>query len=263
MSGFGAKGYKARLYVEDELTAEYLKELFVFDSGSVEVKVAGCVYAVKGIVALERKHGCVNAYGLIDKDFGRDNHDKWHEEGTELVRGTCHEIENYLLDAVSMKACEKASINDRFDFESELKSIAGKMVCAVACCDVIAGLRKTFFDDFPRHPSIFSITSEKQACEYIVNTDWVTSMEDRAKESLTEKSIASRVHAAVVRYTSNLNDGTWAQTFPGKELFGQVRQCAFADKVSLRDFAMSIAKYQRVNNRVPAELQELYDIICQ
>ena len=76
MSGFGAKGYKARLYVEDELTAEYLKELFVFDSGSVEVKVAGCVHAVKGIVAFERKHGCVSAYGLIDKDFGRDNHDK-------------------------------------------------------------------------------------------------------------------------------------------------------------------------------------------
>lgn len=263
MSGFGARGYKARLYVEDELTAEYLKELFVFDSGSVEVRVAGCVHAVKGIVAFERKHAGVNAYGLIDKDFGRDNHDKWHDEGTEIFRGTCHEIENYLIDVVSMKSCEKASTNTRFDFESELKAIAGQMVYSVACCDVIADLRKTFFDDFPKHPSVFSLKSEKEACEYIVNANWVATMTDRSKETLTKDAIAEKIHAAVVRYTSNLNDGMWTQTFPGKELFGQVRQRAFANKVSLRDFAVSIAKYQRVNNRIPADLQELCDIICQ
>ena len=74
------------LWVEDEITRDYLSEVW---QGNPLVKfcIAGGSENIKGVVHDARSSGFVHVFGLIDRDFGDSNRDRWsRDENGVLMR---------------------------------------------------------------------------------------------------------------------------------------------------------------------------------
>lgn len=252
------------LYVEDELTWQYLGALFQFESGWLNITHVGGREAVCAMVATERGRGNQQAFGWQDRDFGGDNTAKWNEAGTHVFRGTYHEIENYMLDWRAMKEGEKPS--GVFPAEQTARDFAKNMVFAVACWNELYALKHFVDNRFPKYPKsqskIATLKSEDAVVRFIQEQNpWFPRITRDFKTRTSEESIRGNVAKQVAFLRNALADGSWRSVMPGKEIFRHVLDQAFHGKVDELSFAKSIADWQRVNQKIPDELQRLIEVL--
>ena len=245
------------VWVEDDVTKQYLTE--VWNDNGVSFLIAGSNEAVHAVVGdADLNH----VFGIVDRDFGRTNYDKWlnPDSSFKVFRLPVSEIENYLLDAQCIAGCN-VNFNHRSESEVEERIAvhAQTMVCWLACRDVLADYHDDIVKDFPFHPRQ-NIDSSAAAESYIREQSWFQDIADRVA-NLSEQ-LPSKLQTAEAERRAQLASGDWRVKYSGKELFREVRGYVFqpsSGSSTERDiaFARSVAKVQVLNSTVPDSLQTL------
>jgi hypothetical protein len=253
------------LYVEDDLTAQYLGTLFQLESGWLTIIQVGGKDAVCAMVATARGRGNQQAFGWQDTDFGRDNTAKWNEAGTHVFRGKYHEIENYMLDWTAMKEGEKSS--GAFPTEQTALNFAENLVFAVACWNELYALKNFVDNKFPKYPKnqskIDKLKSEDAVVRFIREQNpWFSRITRDFTTRTSEESIRGDVAKQVAYLRNALVDDSWRSVMPGKEIFRHLLDKVFHGKVNDLSFAKSIADWQRDNQKIPDELQRLRKVLA-
>ncbi len=95
------------LIVEDRITKEYLYSVWGADQQYFNILTSGGHEVVKGVVADFRKHGHDTVFGLVDRDFGKDNVARWSatDSPPHVFQPRFHELENILLDCDALAGC--------------------------------------------------------------------------------------------------------------------------------------------------------------
>lgn len=259
------------LWVEDEITKEYLLKLWQPEDQFCYIRIAGPKDVVRGLVHDERLQGKRNIFGLVDRDFGKSNREKWKDLNPELgpFCPSVFELENFLL---SWEALEQCSENQRLfkrtrnEIESRAKRDAEKMVWWMACRSVISGFRDLLVGNFIAHPTIENISSETEAINFITNNAWYQNLSSTSATILQAESVAQRLQAAHTLHSNQFSSGTWVREFPGKEIYHRLRGYIYESNLTDDpdvDLAKSIAEWQVANTKIPEELVELKNSILK
>lgn len=262
---------KIILWVEDNLTKEYLSEIwkpeitfFLFLRG------AGS-NVVHGSVNEHRLQGEGYVFGIVDRDFRLSNYPNWKHPNSDIsvFRPTMHEIENYLLDWQALAGCKTNT--DRYnrsanEIETRAFEFANKMTWWMACRSVLSKYRDDLIGTYPNHSSIENIQSQTDADNHFTQSDWYNSLGPNTSYILNSSSLSNDLLQAYATHNNQLANGDWIREFSGKELFRHIRGYIYNEKRSTReemdiDLAKSVAEYQRDNKTVPNELLELKDAI--
>jgi hypothetical protein len=93
------------LWVEDELTREYLSE--IWNDPSVAFLIGGGNEGVRAIVEDAEKAGYRSVFALVDRDYRPSNQAGWLDPSKTFRTFILpvHEVENYLLDAAALASC--------------------------------------------------------------------------------------------------------------------------------------------------------------
>lgn len=233
----------------------------------MKLLVGGSHDGVGAILKDAEEAGYANVFGVIDRDFGRSNYDKWTLPG---YTSRCfvlprHEIENYLLDTPALEGCR---FNTRGWTSAEIDAIlsaeAKRRCWWAACRDVVSHIRDRFFDQFMRHPTTPPVDTEAAARDHITLSKWFRTL-PRKSSRMTEL----RVHRLLLRAhhlaQRLLIDGGWRVEFSGKEFVREIGNKIFDRAKAPRsyrpsssefdaDLAKSVATWQVDNNAVPADL---------
>lgn len=94
------------LWVEDELTRDYLRKVWQEDPAIV-FYVGGGNEGITAVLKEAELAGLHNVFALIDRDFGITNRADWNNPAKTSRRfvGSVHEVENHLLDADALAGC--------------------------------------------------------------------------------------------------------------------------------------------------------------
>jgi hypothetical protein len=253
------------LVVEDMLAKEYLLHSWGAEQKHFEVITAGGHDVVHGCVTHLRKHGALNAYCVVDRDFGSPNMATWRDPSIPDLRGTHHEIENYLLDWDALEGCEINQMGRKHtaaEIHSWAKAEADKQVYWLACRKVLHDIKHKIDFGFPEHPKIDEVKSEAEAIGYIVGAPWRTSLLARASDIVNNNQLAGAISGAVATYQACLANNTWHIEFSGKEIFRAIRGRIYNssranDNMPDETVANSVARWQAARSCVPAEITEL------
>ncbi len=247
------------VWVEDELTKQYLSEIWNYKD--VGFLIAGSNNAVLAVVKdAEPRH----VFGIIDRDFGESNDDRWMNPDVRVFRLPMFEIENYLLDTQLISVCganfEKRS---RKEIDEKLNAYAGTMIYWMSCRDVLAKYHNAIMEDFPSHPKQV-IQSMDDAEDYIRKQHWYQDLLTRANTISENLSIILQ-EAAEIRQRQ-LENVEWRREYSGKELFRKVRGYVFQRSTGSKSemdvaLARSIAMEQVKTGSVPSELQALLEVL--
>ena len=162
--------YKRRavvLWVEDELTKEYLRALWQKDPRIGFAVAAGR----EGVSALttDARSGPdqrTNVFGVQDRDFGETNFPDWADPGTVIFRLRRYEIENYLLDWDALAGCATQGLHRNADeIERRVKNGAEELVWWAACKRLLCDLRVQVKARFPTGPTQMERRVKKRAEE--------------------------------------------------------------------------------------------------
>ena len=264
-SSLSSNSNKLRLYVEDPRTKDYFAELF-YPNSKIMYELAGGRQGVEPLVkaSWQKDSGLSQAYGWIDRDFGDDNIANWEDPNTHLFCGTCHEIENYLLDWEAMANCDMNIGRTQASLENVARNFANSILYHVVCCQVIYKLASLTYSNFPSYPELKQKISDfNEAINYLNNQFWIASnTNNQAYDTITPistycslENLTSLAQTAEVELKRALASAVWTKLFPGKEIFEFLCQTLFhGAEGKPQDFVKSIARYQRHNNRIPQEL---------
>ena len=257
------------LVVEDRMTEVYLRRIL---AGAVsEFVTAGGHGSVTALVRDLRVQddGRNRVFGFCDRDFDSPNVTTWDmvPKGPPFVfRPQRMEIENYLLDELAM--CEAAKLlgaphlKTADEIKSLLLSEAKRQRFWIACRMVMADIHETTLKDFPKTPSMDSITTMQLAVDYIKKSTWSENVTSNLNVSLDVAAIQNGVNAFSEVYDKSLRDGTWTENSSGKEIYKTVCQVMFDDyRHRQYDFAVAIAEYQLASGTVPQDLSSLRDVL--
>ncbi len=257
------------LVVEDRMTEVYLRRIL---GGAVsEFVTAGGHGSVTALVRdLRVQDDDRNrVFGLCDRDFDVSNVTTWGKEpnGPPFVfRPQRMEIENYLLDELAMFEAAKRLGAPHVKTSDEIKSLllseAERQRFWIACRMEMAVIHETMLKDFPKTPSIDSISTMQLAVDYIEKSTWNETVASNLNVALDGASIQKGVNMFSEVYDKSLRDGTWTENCSGKEIYKTVCQVIFDDyRHRQYDFAMAIAQYQIDRDAVPLDLSALRDIL--
>jgi hypothetical protein len=254
------------LWVEDELTRAYLTE--VWNDKDIGILNAGTKESVNAVVRDARE---AHVFGVVDRDFGVSNADRWATPRPDLTiyRLPVFEIENYLLDADLIAGCD-ANYAQQAETAicQRIQTSARGMVFWLACRDVLAGFRDRIIGDFPKHPGRNTIQNLQDAEDYIRTRPWYQQL--AASAASVGVDVGAALQAAETRRRAQLADGSWKREYPGKELFREARGLVYqnlptpsAGSKSERDIAVarSVARQQDQQNRVPQDLIDLRSVL--
>lgn len=248
------------VWVEDELTKHYLTE--IWNDNDIGFLVAGSNEAVHAVVRDARDAELIHVFGIVDRDFGLSNVDKWMNTSSmvKVFRLPVLEIENYLLDAGLIAECS-ANFNRRTEdqIEQKLAAHARQMVCWLACRDVLSEYHDDIARDFPKHPKQ-NIQTLNDAEGYIRSQTWFKEIAVRVADLAIH--LMNKLQAAEETRKAQLERGEWRREYAGKELFREVRGYVFQGgkgSHSQKDIALarSIATVQIEKSTIPAELRML------
>jgi len=257
------------LVVEDRMTEVYLRRIL---GGAVsEFVTAGGHGSVTALVRdLRVQDDDRNrVFGLCDRDFDVSNVTPWGKvpNGPPFVfRPQRMEIENYLLDELAMFEAAKRLGAPHVKTSDEIKSLllseAERQRFWIACRMEMAVIHETMLKDFPKTPSIDSISTMQLAVDYIEKSTWNETVASNLNVALDGASIQKGVNMFSEVYDKSLRDGTWTENCSGKEIYKTVCQVIFDDyRHRQYDFAMAIAQYQIDRDAVPLDLSALRDIL--
>jgi len=252
---------KIVVWVEDELSRAYLKELW--DDGEIGFLVSGGGESLLAVVHAAQQQRIGNIFGVRDRDFRESNYAKWTDptRNVKVFTLPAHEIENYLLDSDALAACpENTGKRTQTEIGASMQGHAEVLMPWMACRRAIQKLRDLFIADFPAHPTIQQVENQQDAENYILNTYWYQQLSERVA-SVTRSHVDSLVQSAHTKMQEYLNSGEWRVEFSGKEIFKGIRgwvHTAGGKGLSADvELAQSIAAWQRDKRRVPPHLNNL------
>lgn len=261
------KNAKAVLWVEDPETRAWLNAVWQGLAPTILVLVAGGRSNVIAVCEQAKNAGYRHIFGLVDQDFGTSNRHRWEslDSKERVYRLDVHEIENLLLDSAALAGCvlntgkRKAS-----DIDSRLVETARSRLCWVACTRFLADTRRDAIDGFPSDPNTIASLADAEA--YVNSSDWFSKTADCCPALATTAAVSTALQAAHDAATAALADGSWKTTFPGKQLFAEIRGYVHqnAKGVGARiDLVKAVGAWQRTNGRPPPQASELHTAILK
>ena len=250
------------LYVEDQTTLAYLKELWL--DPAIAYFLGGNNEGVDAIVKVDQKAGHRNVFGLIDRDYGQSNQSQWKSPENRLFKLASHEVENFLLDAPALKSSRWSNLGRSADeIETLLFKAAQKLCWYEACRCVLGTIRSRFHEDFIKKPQQ-NLPDIEAAKRHLCGSDWFRRLAGNATKT-TEAEISHLLGAAHAQATIQLADTTWKQEFSGKAIFKDVasRICDLQGFPEIStsqlhcDIAEDVARWHSTNGRIPPELIDL------
>ncbi|MCC6156919.1 MAG: hypothetical protein IT350_02625 [Deltaproteobacteria bacterium] len=212
-------------------------------------------------------------FGIVDRDFGTDNFDRWANPPGDLTvyRLPVFEIENYLLDFELIADC-RANYANRSEDEVRSRAIqcAEAMPAWLACRDVLARCRGEMIGEYFENPTFGTIPDLAAATTYIGSQPWLRDLELRAHEVVA--NLNPYLNVAHTLRRQQLENQIWNRDFPGKEIFRTVRGYVTQTAARARegtsvqediDLARAIADSQRAANRIPSDLALLHDSLVR
>lgn len=257
------------LWVEDELTREYLEALWA--GTGVKFLVAGGSDCVRGVVKDAMRTGQTNVFGVVDRDYGASNikqwkFDSWQECCYCLPR---HEIENYLLEPEAITSSRFNNIKRTADdIRAEMNRQAERLVWSAACNLLVAHYRRKFRQSFLKESTVEAVTDAGSAERHVVGSEWMRYLPRRTK-AVTVLRVRKRLNAYHGVIRAQARGDELQRYFPGKEIFHRI--CSFvcdaarAPGTRLKmpevysDIAKEVAAWQSANDRVPTDLTALRD----
>jgi hypothetical protein len=162
-------GHPIKLWVEDMITRAYLQDCW--NDPEIGFLIAGSNEGVVSVVNHASKDGFTHVFGLIDRDFGTSNRNRWTAaDGPRVFRPDVHEIENELLNPAHLAGCD---LNNQGrtapNVTARLQTRGGQMLWWIACRSVLAGLRHDVLQNFPPHSLV---NTQQEALNHILNSPW-------------------------------------------------------------------------------------------
>jgi hypothetical protein len=259
---------KINLWVEDELTRAYLSA--IWNNPDVAFFIGGGNEGVRAIVIDAEKAGFSNVFALIDRDFKETNKLGWMDPSKTFRTFvlSVHEIENHLLDAAALSASRFNNLSKtEAEIDTIMKEKAMQLCWWAACRDVVAELRTRFCNGFLSHPNQ-DVDCEAKAQKHICESLWYQKLRQEVDRS-TIPDVHKLLANAHIIANQCLSDGKWRTEFAGKEILRDIgsRICdhtKFKSSGSERstaafneDLAKEVGAWQRVNDKVPADLIDL------
>jgi hypothetical protein len=262
------------LWVEDELTREYLSAVWNFPT-DVFFLIGGGNEGVGAVVKDAASAGFANVFGLVDRDFRPTNRSNWNAAGKTFRTFVLpvHEIENYLLDPEALAASRLNTLKrTAAQIEGYLVAASGRLTWWAACRHVVAELKGRFREPFVADPPCGTIADEASAVDHICTSPWFVKLAPEAAR--TRQEDVRRLLADAHREAeSQLSDGTWRTEFAGKEIYHDVGS-RICDRRALGrpgyqptqvefdiDLAKNIAEGQVANNRIHDDLLALLEAL--
>jgi len=258
------------LWVEDELTKEYLLRVWRPDDRLFQIIVGGSMNSVIAVVNdLREAKECRHVFGLIDRDFRDSDKSKWHSDDVLVLQPTVMEIENFLLSWEALAGCDQNTKHfgrtiDQISQRAQQE--AQRMTWWMACRTVLSDVYGKLIEGFPEHPKIDNIQDKAQAETYILNHSWHGNFPAKAKQIQNKSSITKDLVDAHTLHQKQLSDDTWISEYSGKEIFRHIRGYLFnrvydSPESMDEDLAKSVGEWQITNGKVPQELIELKNAI--
>ena len=174
------------LWVEDEETRTYLAT--AWQDGDIKLLVAGGYANIDTIVKAAERDALPQVFGVRDRDFWRSNRARWAaDRSLRVFTGDTFEIENLLLDATAMAACEvNTAEKDAATLQAELDALAAPLVWWMSCRKTIVHFRDAATKDSIEHPTRGAVTSRALALSKIVGSPWWTTTLPAIGQTVTE-----------------------------------------------------------------------------
>ena len=259
------------LVVEDRITKEYLLAAWGAEQQYFNVITAGGCDVVDGFVTDLRKHRVTHVFGLLDRDFGTTNKSSWAApiNPPPVFRLPRHELENYLLDWDGLAGCDlnqKRHNRSAAEIEARGNSEAGKQPWWLACRGQLHELQKALGTDFPKHPPLGTVSTERTALDFITGSRWFTGLTGRIAAASDAAALQRNLQTAGAAYSAHLTGAGWIQEFSGKEVFAGLQSYVYdvpgkSNPEPDVDLAKSIGAWQFANGKVPTDIQELKEAL--
>lgn len=257
------KNYPVFLWVEDEETRAYLDAAWNHDN-TIGFLIAGGSENIAAVVHAAHKDGLTHVFGLRDRDFGDTNRLRWNEPGQTIFTLDSFELENLLLDASAMHACDlNTTTKSARDFDHEMKAIAGKLDWWMACRRTIVSFRNSIGTDFIEHPTRSSVLTQAHALGAITTSSWWTTTRPTLQNQLDEARAQSELQRHHQNCSYELHNGdAWKRSFSGKEVLVEMRSHVWTkkhqkDPEGRINFYQAIATAQRKSKTIPQEVTDL------
>ena len=259
------------LLVEDVLTKEYLIRIWQPDDKYFNILVAYGRESVRAVTHDLRTAGFRNVFGVIDRDFGTSNCDRWTQvlSNEAVFILPVFEIENYLLDwnALSHVSGDFSHKRNTDVICKRALRFAKQLLWWFSCCRTISTIRGHLVADFPSFPGL-NIRSRRAALEFIENQKWFREIESRVHTLIDREKIRELIDKSIEMSKGYLESGTWKAEFSGKEIFRMLRgylvneKYASPEEMDL-DLAKKIGDYQYEQSSAPKKLLALKRLILQ
>jgi hypothetical protein len=257
--------HRVVLWVEDEETRTYLAT--AWQDGDVKLLVAGGHTNIDAIVKAAVKDAIPHVFGVRDRDFWRSNRSRWTTDpSVRVFTGDTFEVENLLLDAKAMAACEvNTAEKEAPAIQAELDALATPLAWWMSCRKTIVHFRDAVTRDSIEHPTRGTVTSKTHALSKIVGSTWWTTTLPGLGDTVTAAEADRLLDLHHREYSSALADGSWCTCFSGKEILGEMRSRLWTrhqepDPGGKLHLVRAIAEVQRTLG-LPPEIQELHAVL--
>ncbi|MDI1475583.1 hypothetical protein [Polyangium sp. y55x31] len=249
------------LWVEDEETRTYLET--TWGDPDIGIYIAGGCENIGAVVQAARKDKLHHVFGYRDRDFGASNRPRWNDPSVDMFVGDAFEVENLLLDAPAMAACEvNTSPKDATTIEKEMQALAAQLDWWMACRATIVELRDVVAKDFIEHPGRSKVRSKQEALDTITTSAWWTRVPKALPAATTSPHLEARLLSHQKAYAAMLASGAWKSHVSGKEILAEMLTRIWtkkrpADPQGRQDFVKAIAQAQRKARSTPEEIVAL------
>lgn len=256
------KNRKLVLWVEDELSAAYLAA--AWDEPRIGFLVAGSGSGIAALVESARRAGLRGVHGLRDRDFGTTNY-PW-KPGEPSLRLAMHEIENALLDPVGLAQCAELVQRSEGDIRVKLGREAQGMLWGTALAATLHELNERSQSGYPGS-SIAGVADRGAALALVTNSTWWQRHGGQAG-CLTQQELEGELDSAQRRFAADIQKGEHLTSFAGKQLLDRIWSWLLkAPRAGLQptriDLAKALGEAQRLNDRLPAEIEDLRQHLLQ
>lgn len=257
------RSFPAYLWVEDEETRTYLEAAWSGES-LIRMYVASGHQHVRAVVSAARNDWNAHVFGLRDRDFTESNRSRWNDEDVCLFAGDSLEVENLMLDADAIAACDvNTSGLDAAGIEQRLLALAAPQVSWMACRRLISEMGEAVTRRFVEHPRRANVRSHADALNAIAGSEWWTQVLPGLHSAWgNAQDVDTKLALYEADYNTALQDGTWRHRFSGKEILRDLRSAVWTmrrevDPGGAHTFVQAIAAAQVQLGRVPDEVEEL------
>jgi hypothetical protein len=204
----------ALLLVEDERTRAVVTECWSRDAAArrIVVRPVGGRIGVEGLVRASREQGRRHVFGLVDRDFGPAGANQGPVFRTER-----HEFENHLLDFATLATLHTSP--SEFALREVLAAHARSLTAWMAVRRTLHEA-KTALPATPPDPKPDEVVDPTSAQAWISSRGYPENIERTIRTTWTRPYVLdNRFPWHLTAVQKELDDGSWIETFSGKELF--------------------------------------------